>query len=56
VFGVIANVAICGVISGPHDRYAARVAWLIPAVALIAHFEIYRAWWMRKFTLLSGAK
>jgi len=56
VLGVIANAAICGIISGPHDRYAARVAWLIPAVALIAHFEIYRAWWLRKFALLSGAK
>ena len=34
--GVAANAAICGVLSGPHDRYEARVAWLIPFVALTA--------------------
>jgi len=48
VFGVIANAAVCGIMSGPHDRYQARVAWLIPALALIAHFQIYRTWWERK--------
>jgi len=38
VFGVLANAAFCGVFSGPHDRYEARVIWLIPAVAVIAYF------------------
>jgi hypothetical protein len=48
VFGVMANAVVCGVMSGPHDRYQARVAWLLPALALIAHFQIYRPWWERR--------
>jgi hypothetical protein len=36
LIGVAANAVICGTISGPHDRYEARVAWLIPFVALAA--------------------
>ena len=32
---LIANAVICGVLSGPHDRYQSRVIWLAPfAVAL----------------------
>jgi hypothetical protein len=50
VFGVLANAAVCGVMSGPHDRYQARVAWLIPAMALIAHFQVYRAWWENRLS------
>ena len=46
-FGVLTNAAVCGVMSGPHDRYQARVAWLLPAMALIAHFQVYRSWWER---------
>jgi hypothetical protein len=47
-FGMMANAAVCGVMSGPHDRYQARVAWLLPALALIAHFQINRAWWEKR--------
>jgi hypothetical protein len=32
----LGNAVICGVISGPHDRYGARIAWVSTAVALIA--------------------
>jgi len=55
VFGVIANAVICGTMSGPHDRYQARMAWLIPAMALIAHFAVYRAWWNKLFEFRSRA-
>jgi hypothetical protein len=48
VFGVVANAAVCGIMSGPHDRYQARVVWLLPALALIAHFQIHRAWWEKR--------
>jgi hypothetical protein len=48
VFGVLVNAAVCGAMSGPHNRYEARVAWLIPAIALIMHFQVYRAWWDRR--------
>src|SRR6185295_19336092 len=27
-FTLLGNALICGVISGPHDRYGARMAWL----------------------------
>jgi len=34
-FAILANAAICGVFSNPHDRYGARVVWLAAlAVAL----------------------
>jgi hypothetical protein len=36
VFAVIANAAVCGILSGPFDRYQARVAWLLMALALLA--------------------
>lgn len=32
---VIANAAIGGILSGPFNRYQARVIWVIPVVALI---------------------
>ncbi|MCC7425851.1 MAG: hypothetical protein IT557_03000 [Alphaproteobacteria bacterium] len=30
------NAFICGVLSGPHDRYQARMIWLLPMLAMIA--------------------
>jgi hypothetical protein len=36
------NAVICGVISGPHDRYGARMVWIATLTALIAGFR-YRA-------------
>ena len=33
---VLGNAFICGVMSGPHDRYGARMAWVATLVALIA--------------------
>jgi hypothetical protein len=56
VFGVVVNAAICGALSGPHDRYESRLAWLIPAVALLVHFEIYRGWWTRRLRPLLAAR
>jgi hypothetical protein len=32
---VCANAVICGVLSGPYDRYQARIVWLIPLAALV---------------------
>ena len=34
--GVVLNAAVCGMLSGPEDRYQARVVWLVPLLALIA--------------------
>jgi peptidoglycan/LPS O-acetylase OafA/YrhL len=39
---VLGNAFICAVISGPHDRYGARMAWVATFVVLIAavrHFS-----------------
>jgi len=33
---LLGNAFICAVISGPHDRYGARMAWLATTVLLIA--------------------
>jgi hypothetical protein len=33
---LLGNAFICGVISGPHDRYGARLVWIATFVALIA--------------------
>jgi hypothetical protein len=35
-FALLGNAFICAVISGPHDRYGARMAWLATMVVLIA--------------------
>lgn len=36
VFGMLVNAVICGGLSGAHDRYQARVMWLLPWVAYLA--------------------
>ncbi|WP_198355426.1 hypothetical protein [Sphingomonas sp. MA1305] len=35
LLGWCANDAICGALSTPHDRYQARVIWVLPLVALL---------------------
>jgi hypothetical protein len=35
-FTLLGNAVICGIISGPHDRYGARLVWIATFVALIA--------------------
>ncbi len=35
-FALVGNAFICAVISGPHDRYGARMAWIATFVVLIA--------------------
>ncbi len=37
--GIVINAAVCGVISGPFARYQARVAWLLPTLAIIAEMR-----------------
>ena len=33
---LLGNAMVCGVISGPHDRYGARMAWIATLVVLLA--------------------
>ena len=34
--GVSVNALVTGALSGPHDRYQARIAWLLPLAGLLA--------------------
>jgi hypothetical protein len=43
LLGVVINAVVCGAVSGPHDRYEARVAWLVPFVAIALLLEIARS-------------
>lgn len=36
LLGVAVNAAVTGALSGPHDRYQARIAWLLPLAGLLA--------------------
>ena len=38
---LLGNAFVCGVISGPHDRYGARMVWIATLVALIATFKYF---------------
>src|SRR5206468_297508 len=44
VLAVVINAAVCGVLSGPFARYQARVAWLVPAAALVVASASAFAW------------
>ena len=35
VVGLLANAAVCGILSGVTDRYQGRVAWILPGLTLI---------------------
>jgi hypothetical protein len=35
VLALLANAAVLGILSGPHDRYGARMVWLAPLVVLL---------------------
>jgi hypothetical protein len=32
---ILGNAFVCGVLSGPHDRYGARMAWIATLAVLI---------------------
>jgi small basic protein len=33
IAGFVFNVAICGALSTPHDRYSTRILWIVPIAA-----------------------
>ncbi len=39
MIAVLANAAFCGILSNPHDRYGARVIWLISLMVAIAALQ-----------------
>jgi hypothetical protein len=38
VGGIVANAAVTGILSTPHDRYQARVIWLVPMLVILLFF------------------
>ncbi len=40
-FALLGNAMICGVISGPHDRYGARLVWIATFTTLIAASRLF---------------
>jgi hypothetical protein len=36
---LLGNAIVCGVISGPHDRYGSRLVWIATLAVLIAVFR-----------------
>jgi hypothetical protein len=45
LMGILANALVCGTLSMPANRYAARVVWLLPMMALLLDLDLRRAWW-----------
>jgi hypothetical protein len=39
LIGIVLNAAVCGVLSGPFDRFQARVVWLVPLTAALAFYR-----------------
>jgi hypothetical protein len=39
-FALLGNAFVCGVISGPHDRYGARMVWVATFTMLIAAIRL----------------
>jgi hypothetical protein len=37
--GLLANAFVCGALSGPHERYQARLTWLLPVVAILLFYK-----------------
>jgi hypothetical protein len=33
---ILANAFLCGALSGPHDRYGARIVWIAPLILIVA--------------------
>ena len=38
--GLLANAAVCGILSAVTDRYQGRVAWILPVLAIIIWLRV----------------
>jgi hypothetical protein len=41
---ILANAVVCGALSGPHDRYGARIAWIATFTVVIAILRAINNW------------
>jgi hypothetical protein len=39
---LLGNAVICGVISGPHDRYGSRLVWIATLAVMVAAMRQWR--------------
>ena len=53
ILGEVINAGICGVLSGLHGRYQARVIWLIPWMAAL-HILLFRHSWLAALQSVSA--
>ena len=53
--GVVANAAVCGILSGPFARYQSRLIWLVPFVALLFAADLARRFAFRGAANHDGA-
>ncbi|MGH6888670.1 MAG: hypothetical protein ACREHF_05665 [Rhizomicrobium sp.] len=52
---LITNAMICGVLSGPHDRYQSRLVWLVPFALLIGNPAVRSTCGWKANPALTGA-
>ena len=52
---VLANAAICGVLSNPHHRYGSRLIWLAPLTLLLAPLSLRDAGRSRRVSVQASA-
>lgn len=57
ILGTLLNAAVCGALSTPHDRYQARLIWLLPLTASLVGIFVNRMrlspfWPARRMSLL----
>jgi hypothetical protein len=52
---LIGNAVICGVLSGPHDRYQSRLVWLAPFALLIGNPLVRASCGLKANPALTGA-
>jgi len=55
VLALLANAAVCGVISNPHNRYGARIAWIAAFAGTLAVWRAGTLLYKRLITVRSAA-
>ncbi|WP_111535690.1 hypothetical protein [Palleronia aestuarii] len=41
LLGVILNAAVCGILASPYGRFQARIAWIVPFLALLSTIRVF---------------
>lgn len=54
--GIVANLLLCALVSGVHDRYQARVTWLLPFMVLLVCSPAFDAAYTRALRMLESLR